>query len=123
MPELTEAQRRELEALRQAYEAELAQKVTTIAQTAASLGTGEWDRTGLQSLHQLIHRLAGSSAIWGFTAVSEAAGRLEDLMMSALEGTAPPTLAAEVQRLVEALRQAVPRAADPAVAGPTVAAS
>ena len=122
MPELSEAQRRELAALRQAFEAELPQKVTAIAGTAASLGTGPWDRSGLEGLLHLAHRLAGSSAIWGFTAVSDAASELEELITSALERVAPPTLATDVQRLVAALQQAVEQGRGHGGSGPAAPA-
>jgi len=114
VPELSEAQRRELEALRHAYELELSEKVTAIARTAAGLERAPWGTADMQALHHLVHRLAGSSAIWGYTTVSKLAGELEDLVLSALQGTRGRTddLSGEVRRLLEALLHAVlaPRA-------------
>ncbi len=112
MPELSEEQRRQLQQLREAYEAELPEKVTSIAKAAAVLRLRDWDPAGVQELHQLVHRLAGSSAIWGFTEVSRAAGALEALVLTALEGTPRPRnqLSDAVRRLLEQLQHAVPPA-------------
>jgi len=110
VPELSEEQRRQLQQLREAYEAELPEKVTGIANAAAVLRLRDWDPAGVQELHQLVHRLAGSSAIWGFTAVSKAANELEALVLTALEGTPRPRrdLSDAVRRLLEQLQHAVP---------------
>ena len=112
MPELSEEQRRQLQQLREAYEAELPEKVTSIAKAAAVLRLRDWDPAGVHELHQLVHRLAGSSAIWGFTEVSRAAGALEALVLTALEGTPRPRneLSDAVRRLLEQLQHAVPPA-------------
>jgi HPt (histidine-containing phosphotransfer) domain-containing protein len=110
MAELTEDQRRELETLRQAYEAELPEKVTSIARAAAFVGLRRWDAADVLELHRLVHRLAGSAAIWGFTAVSKAAGELEEIVMAAM-GDSPPgmeVLQSAVPRLVDELQHAVP---------------
>ena len=124
MSELSEGQRRQLEALRQAYEAELPEKVTGIAQVAATLARRQWDAAGVRELHQLVHRLAGSSAIWGFTAVSRAAGELEEIVLAALDGPRrPPDLPTRVSRLVGELQQAVPVPAAPRSGPPPRAAS
>jgi chemotaxis protein histidine kinase CheA len=110
VPELTQAQRRQLEALRREYEAELPEKLTLIARAVAALGRREWSSAELQELHHLVHRLAGSSAIWGFTALSRTAGELEVLVLAALEGSRPstPELSGEVRRLLDLLQHAVP---------------
>jgi HPt (histidine-containing phosphotransfer) domain-containing protein len=109
VPELSEDQRRQLATLRQAYEAELPEKVTGIAQVAATLTERDWDAAGVRELHQLVHRLAGSSAIWGFTAVSRAAGELEEIVLAALDGARRPNdLSNDVRRLIDELQHAVP---------------
>ena len=111
MSELSDGQRRQLEELRQAYEAELPGKVTGIAQVAATLARRQWDAAGVRELHQLVHRLAGSSAIWGFTAVSRAAGELEEIVLAALDGPRrPPDMSTRVRRLIGELQEAVPAA-------------
>ena len=86
MAELTEDQRRQLESLRHAYEAELPEKVRSIARAAAFAGLRNWEPAEVQELHRLVHRLAGSAAIWGFTAVSRTAGLLEEVVMAAMGG-------------------------------------
>jgi HPt (histidine-containing phosphotransfer) domain-containing protein len=110
LPELTEAQRRELAVLRQAYEAELPEKLSTIARAAAAAGLRNWDPAVVTELHGLVHRLAGSAAIWGFGAVSRAAGELEAVVFSALDGqpSATDVLSVAVPRLIDQLQQAWP---------------
>lgn len=111
MPELSADQRRQLDALRQVYLEELPDKASGVAQAAAAAVRRNWDATGVRELHHVVHRLAGSAAIWGFTAVSEVAGQLEEIVLAAMEGRREPTpeLADQVRRLVDALHHAVPR--------------
>ena len=110
MPELTEDQRRQLEDLRQAYEAELPEKVTSIARAAAFAGLRNWEPAEVLELHRLVHRLAGSAASWGFGAVSKAAGELEEIVMAAMGASRPAmeVLQSAVPRLVDELQHAVP---------------
>jgi HPt (histidine-containing phosphotransfer) domain-containing protein len=110
MRELSAGQRQQLEALRQAYAAELPEKVTAISHMATVMGNWN-DRATVRELHHLVHRLAGSSAIWGFAAIGNAAAELEEVLLSALEENRPPRpdLSADVRRLLEALQQAVLR--------------
>jgi chemotaxis protein histidine kinase CheA len=104
--ELTADQRRQLERLREAYEAELPEKLLAIARAAAAARLQNWDPAGVRDLHRLVHRLAGSAAIWGFTDLSHTAGQLEEVVLAALEGAAPPTeaLSTLVPRLVDRLQ-------------------
>ena len=112
MAELTEDQRRQLESLRHAYEAELPEKVRSIARAAAFAGLRNWEPAEVQELHRLVHRLAGSAALWGFTAVSRTAGQLEEVVMAAMGGSPPATevLQSAIPRLVDELQHAVPSA-------------
>jgi HPt (histidine-containing phosphotransfer) domain-containing protein len=119
VPELSAEQRRQLEALRVAYEAELPGKITAIARAAAALGSGAGE-TDLRDLHRLVHRLAGSSAIWGFTELSRKAGELEHVVLSwmdragvAAADAAAPGLDGQVHRLVEELERSMPPPARP----------
>jgi HPt (histidine-containing phosphotransfer) domain-containing protein len=108
MAELGPDQRRQLDALRRAYEQELPGKVTSIARAAAALGGADGE-VRLDELYHLVHRLAGSSALWGFGAVSQAAAELEAVVLSAREGQ-PALLerrSSEVRRLVGDLRRAL----------------
>jgi chemotaxis protein histidine kinase CheA len=108
MVDLKPEHRRELEALRRAYAAELPGKVTSIARaltTLAQRGAGD----DVEELYQLVHRLAGSSAIWGFTAVSKVAGELEEIVLAARQGR-PALLErrrSEVRRLIGDLQRAL----------------
>src|SRR6185436_21002661 len=79
--ELTADQRAQLTALRRAYAAELPEKVQMIARAAAAAGLHNWEADGVRQLHQLVHRLAGSAAIWGFIEVSRAANELEAIVL------------------------------------------
>jgi HPt (histidine-containing phosphotransfer) domain-containing protein len=110
VPELSEAQRRELAALRHAYEAELPDKLSTIVRMAAAAGRGNWDPAAVKELYLLVHRLAGSAAVWGYVGVSQTAGQLEEIMLSAMARTQPAAdvLSAAVPRLVNELKQALP---------------
>jgi CheY-like chemotaxis protein len=76
--------RRRLRELQHAYRAELPRKLQLIADDAAAVRAGDWDRERLQSLYEHIHRLAGSAAIYGFDRISRAAGDLELWTLAAL---------------------------------------
>jgi len=109
MPELTRAQRVELAALRADYESGLDAAVAKVIAAAVALGAQGCDHARLRVLRELAHRLVGSSAIWGFSRVSEAAARLEDLALRASTGSPLPAgeFARQSKRLTRRLRQAV----------------
>jgi HPt (histidine-containing phosphotransfer) domain-containing protein len=109
MPDLSAEQCRALAALQRAYRADLVERVTKVVAAAESLRPGRRDRRGRQDLRNLAHRLAGSAGICGFTALGQAASRLEDAVLSA--GADPVTidLVAELRRLSRALRRAAGR--------------
>ena len=88
MGKLTEGQRAQLKALQQAYRAELPVKRDLIAGVVAALQTEGWDQARMRSLHDLIHKLTGSAAIYGLDALSRAAAELETWTLAAL--TAAP---------------------------------
>jgi HPt (histidine-containing phosphotransfer) domain-containing protein len=113
--ELTADQRAQLTALRQAYAAELPEKVQMIARAAAAAGLHNWEADGVRQLHQLVHRLAGSAAIWGFIEVSRAANELEAIVLNAMEATpvGAEGLSSVLPRLVDELCNAVPAARHP----------
>lgn len=87
---LTGEQQARLEALRRAYLKELPAKVRAIENAAASLGAGGPEK--LRSLYHLVHRLAGSAAIYGIHGLGRAAAALEEAVLAACEGTAPMPL-------------------------------
>jgi two-component system, OmpR family, response regulator len=76
--------RRRLQELQRAYRADLPQKIRLIADDAAALRAGVWEPGRLQALHDQIHRLAGSAAVYGLDEVSRAAAALELWTMAAL---------------------------------------
>mgnify|MGYP000635365098 CR=1 FL=1 len=74
--QLNEARRDDLAALRKLYAADLPERLRAIEVATGSLRDNGWDPRVAASLYDLAHRLAGSAAIYGFPAVSEAAVRV-----------------------------------------------
>ena len=105
MTRLTEAQRAELEALRQSYRAELPAKLGLIGGAVDALHGG-WEKEHLEALYDLIHKLTGSAAIYGFGDISRAAGDLESWALEALDGGLPEARRLELTALMSALQDA-----------------
>jgi len=103
---LTEAQRAQLEALRQSYRAELPAKLGLIGGAVDTLHAGRWEKAHLQALYDLIHKLTGSAAIYGFEEISRAAGDLESWALQALDGGLPDERRLELTALMSALQEA-----------------
>jgi HPt (histidine-containing phosphotransfer) domain-containing protein len=114
---LTEAQRAELEALRQTYRAELPAKLGQIAGAVDALHTG-WGKAHLEALYDLIHKLTGSAAIYGFGQISHAAGELESWVLEALDGGLPEARRLELTALMSPLREAFRASQTPGLGGP-----
>jgi hypothetical protein len=106
VPRLTEAQRAQLDALRRSYQADLPDKLGLIASAVDTLQAGGWSKSDLQSFYLLIHRLAGSAAIYGFDGIGRAAGELEVWALAALEGGVSDSRRVELGPLVSALQDA-----------------
>jgi chemotaxis protein histidine kinase CheA len=106
MATLTEAQRAELDALRRSYQAELPEKLELIAGAVEALQTGGWDKADLHALYLLIHKLAGSAAIYGFDGISRTAGEIETWILAAPPGGVPEPRRGELLPLVSALQSA-----------------
>ena len=106
MARLTEAQRAQLEALRQSYRAELPAKLQLIGGAAETLNAGGWEKAHLMAFYELVHKLAGSAAIYGFGAISRAAGEIESWTLAALDGRLPEDRRLELSALMGALREA-----------------
>jgi HPt (histidine-containing phosphotransfer) domain-containing protein len=102
---LTEAQREQLEALRQLYRAELPAKLGLIGGAVEALNAG-WEKAHLEALYDLIHKLTGSAAIYGFADISRAAGDLESWALQALDGGLPEVRRLELTPLMSALQEA-----------------
>ena len=105
MTRLTEAQRAELEALRQSYRAELPAKLGLIGGAVDALHGG-WEKAHLEALYDLIHKLTGSAAIYGFGDISRAAGDLETWALQALDGGVPEARRLQLTALMRALQEA-----------------
>ena len=103
MVRLTEAQRAQLDALRQAYRAELPDKLGLIGSAVETLHAGGWEKAHLQALYDLIHKLTGSAAIYGFAGISHAAGQMETWALEALDGGLPESRRVELGPLMSAL--------------------
>jgi len=119
-----EAHRREFETLRSSYIGELAEKMTAMQATAAVLAAEGWDRSALQSLAQLAHRIAGTAGLYRLAALSRSAGALEEIVNRLLSGpiwppdSSPSNLARLVQAVGRAARAEAGSAAEAAVHSP-----
>jgi HPt (histidine-containing phosphotransfer) domain-containing protein len=102
---LTEAQREQLEALRQLYRAELPGKLGLIG-GAVDAVHGGWEKAHLEALYDHIHKLTGSAAIYGFGEISRAAGDIESWALQALDGGLPDARRLELTALMSALQEA-----------------
>jgi CheY-like chemotaxis protein len=98
--------RRRLRALQRTYRSDLPAKVQAIQAGAASLGGERWVPEQLRELYHLVHRMAGSAAIYGFDQVGQAAGQLETWALSALSAGASPSHASALPELLTALDRA-----------------
>jgi HPt (histidine-containing phosphotransfer) domain-containing protein len=104
---LTDAQRAQLEALRDMYRAELPQKVEAIAAAAGPLQTAAGDGADLEPFYHLIHKLAGSAAIYGCAEVERAAAALEEWALASLAAGVSEAHRQELPRLLAALESAL----------------
>ena len=91
----------EFRTFRQAYAARLPERLLSIRQALEQIRRRDDASAALRSLYQLIHRLAGSSGMYGFRDVGERAHHLESLLRPMLE--AEWTLSAEVDSQIEYL--------------------
>src|SRR5262245_44197223 len=89
-------------ALRKAYAEELPRRVHAIAQAAAALEASDAD--ALRSLFHLVHRLTGSSAVYGFPKLSRASAALEDVLLAASSGETAPVAGPALAPLVAKIR-------------------
>jgi hypothetical protein len=103
---LTEAQRAQLEALRQSYRAELPAKLGLIVVTVDTLYAGGWEKAQVQALYDLIHKVTGSAAIYGFGEIARAAGDVESWALQALDGALSESSRLELAALMSALQDA-----------------
>jgi hypothetical protein len=103
---LTEAQQAQLNELRQSYRAELPAKLQLIGGAVETLYAGGWEKPHLLAFYELVHKLSGSAAIYGFGGISRAAGEIESWTLAALDGNLPEDRRLELSSLMGALRAA-----------------
>ena len=115
--------RRQLEAQWAAYAATLADKLDDLEQAARPLrkdAPAEQARQALEAVRGLSHRLAGSGATFGFTALGRVARDLEALCDAILDNGARPSpeQRGDIDGLLEDLRRAAEEPPAPPVAAP-----
>ena len=95
----------EYETLRRLYLAKLPETIAAMRAAAAVLAAEGWDRSTLESLRHLTHRMAGTSGLYRLPALGRSAGALEDIVKRLLTGpTWPPSSSpAELKTLVKAV--------------------
>ena len=71
--------------LQKAYRASFEYKRNLLSDAWQTVESSGWDQASTTDLRQLIHRLAGSAAIYGFKAISHHATELEVLFLSCAE--------------------------------------
>lgn len=94
---LAESHRQAFEALRLAYVGQLEEKIRAMQDAAAALATGGWDRPTLESLHLLVHRLAGSCGLYRLNELSRRAGALEEIVKRLLSAPVWPPSGSPVE--------------------------
>lgn len=70
----------QLEALRDAYAAQLPEKLKQIELAWQQLTPDKWDEEGFQALHRLVHSLTGSGKTFGWSMLSDKARNLEEYL-------------------------------------------
>jgi HPt (histidine-containing phosphotransfer) domain-containing protein len=86
MAKLTEEQRKDFEALRRIYLNMVPARIADIRTAVDEAKRRRWARGDVEALYHLVHRLVGSSAIYGLKDVSRAARALEEGVTGLLEG-------------------------------------
>ena len=113
---LTDAQRAQLDALRDTYRSELPQKVEAVAAAAVPLQAAGGQAAHLERFYDLIHKLAGSAAIYGFDGIGGAATTLEEWALASLAAGVSEPRRQELPVLLAALQAAL-AATPPAATG------
>jgi len=105
---LRDVDRQEFEALVRAYRQELGPKLKSMQAAAAALVRDGWDKPTVESLYQQAHRMVGSSGVYGVALLTRAAGILEDLLKSLLDGPAwpPADSPRQLATVIKAVKQA-----------------
>ncbi len=105
---LTAARQAKLQALHEAYAAQLPERLAAIDACRVRLRRGEDSAGQLHALHRLLHSLAGSAGSFGYARLGEQARALElELAPLAREGLPPgPEVLARVEAGLKALQAA-----------------
>lgn len=99
----------QLQALYDAYAAQLPSRIDQIEAAWAALQQSAWEHDTLNALYLLTHKLAGSGATFGFVPVSETAARLEQYLQGIIGSAVTPTAEqqAQISAYLGALKQVV----------------
>ena len=109
MTEPSEPYRRDFDALRRRFLAEVPEKIRAIREAVECTERGSHPREEMEALCQLAHRLVGSAAIFGLERLSASARTLEDRLAALLKAAQGPGSAGaepELMGLVEELERA-----------------
>ena len=104
----------QLKILGDAYATQLPEKLQQIEQAWAELPPTGWDENGFESLHRMVHSLAGSGKTFGFSLLGDAARALEQYLKPLVQEKKElsDSQRNRIQELMRELRQAQHR--DPA---------
>ena len=102
--------------LRKRFAARLPQQVDTMETALTAVFSDPGNKEALESLHVVVHKLAGSAAFFGFPGISTAALDLENRLYLLLEGEAPDPILGflenEIRPAFEALKLSVTASVD-----------
>ncbi len=105
-PDTTYSVQDQLNQLRQAYVTGLSARIAQLTSLWNTLSPDAWDTSAIETMVQLIHKLAGSGATFGFTSLSNTAHTIERYLLDIQERNAPPTPEeyAQISALVDVIR-------------------
>lgn len=78
-----------LDELRKEFEQNLPSKINQIREQWLSLKNGNWEMDQLSELLGLVHKIAGSGGVFGFSRVSEVAQKIEFLLQKKIRSKKP----------------------------------
>ena len=93
----------ELQALKDSYADQLPQKLAEIDALWATLVDDGWDEETFKTLHRMVHSMAGSAQVFGFTAMGKSARELE-MLLKAVPNSGEPLSAAQYEELAVLVR-------------------
>jgi len=96
----------ELQALKDSYADQVPQKLAEIDALWATLVDEGWDGESVKTLHRMVHNMAGSAQVFGFTMMGKRARELE-MLLKAISSSGEPlseAQCAELAVLIEAVR-------------------